>query len=184
VGDERGRSLRKLRWIGRRARHAALGRPGSAASASPAAGGGDGDPGPGAHAAAPATVPETDPRTRGLERRAAVRRATYLALTLLALALTARAIGGERGLLDARRSVAELDRAQAEVQKWRDRNTWLEARIEALKDDPATIESLARERLDYVKPGEITFLFPTAPAAPSPGEPAAAAPGEFSPVLP
>jgi cell division protein FtsB len=102
----------------------------------------------------------------------------------LALALTARAIGGERGLLDARRSLAELDRAQAEVQKWRDRNSWLEARIKALKDDPATIESLARERLDYVKPGEITFLFPSDPAAPAPGEPDPAAPGEFSPVLP
>jgi len=157
---------------------------GSPASASRLEAGGEGDPGPGAPAAATAPVAESDPRTRGFERGAAIRRAIFLALTLLALALTARAIGGERGLLDARRSLAELDRAQAEVQKWRDRNSWLEARIKALKDDPATIESLARERLDYVKPGEITFLFPSDPAAPAPGEPDPAAPGEFSPVLP
>jgi cell division protein FtsB len=111
-------------------------------------------------------------------------RATLLVLTLFALALTVRAIVGERGLLDVRRSLSELSRAQAEVDKWHERNAWLEARIKALRDDPATIESMARERLDYVRPGEITFLFPADPKALAPGEPAPVAPGEFSPVLP
>lgn len=111
-------------------------------------------------------------------------RATLFLLTLLALTLTARAIVGERGLLDARRSLNELARAQAEVEKWRARNAWLEARIKALREDPATIESMARERLDYVRPGEITFLFPQDPAAPDRDEPGPVSPGEFSPVLP
>ena len=165
-----------IRWIGRR-RVAPQGV--DALEAADPAGAGQDSTGP----AACALVPEVDPRIRALERRAAIRRATYLALTLIALALTARAIGGERGLLDARRSLGDLERAQAEVQKWRDRNTWLEARIKALRDDPATIESLARERLDFVKPGEITFLFPVDPAAPAPGEPLPATPGEFSPNI-
>lgn len=131
-----------------------------------------------------ALTQEVDPRTRALERRQAIGRATLLVLTLVALVLTARAVVGERGLLDARRSLAELSRAQAEVEKWHVRNAWLEARIKALREDPATIESMARERLDYVRPGEITFLFPDDPSMPAPGEPGPVAPGEFSPVLP
>jgi cell division protein FtsB len=140
-------------------------------------------PTPGAPGAPATPITDNDHPVR-LDRRAAVRRATLFVLTLVALALTARAIVGERGLLDARRSVKELSRAQAEVEKWRERNTWLEARIKALRDDPSTIESMARERLDFVTPGEITFLLPDDPRSPAPGEPTPVAPGEFSPVLP
>ena len=131
-----------------------------------------------------ALTQDSDPRTRALERRQAIGRATLFVLTLVALALTVRAVVGERGLLDAHRSLAELSRVQADVERWRARNAWLEARIKALREDPATIESMARERLDYVKPGEITFLFPDDPARLEPGEPGPVAPGEFSPLLP
>jgi cell division protein FtsB len=170
VGDERGRALNPFRRSGRAAVPGGEDRPAPA-------------PDPlGTTGASPAG--DGDPRTRSVERRQAIRRATFFVLTLVALALTARAIVGERGLLDAHRSLRELTRAEAEVEKWRERNAWLEARIRALRDDPATIESMARERLDYVRPGEITFLFPDDPARPAPGEPAPVTPGEFSPVLP
>ena len=136
---------------------------------------------PGARAQDPGS-PAGEARARARERRQALKRASFLGLTFLALALTARAVVGERGLLDARRSLRELDRVQGEVEKWRQRNLFLERRIKALREDPTTIESIARERLDWVRPGEITFLFPHDPATLEPGDPGPAAPGEFSPA--
>lgn len=120
---------------------------------------------------------------RARERRQALRRATYLALTLAAAALTVRGIVGKRGLLAAHRSRTELARLDADVAKWRERNATLEGRIKALRDDPSTIESIARERLGWVRPGEFTFLFPHDPSAPDPRDPGPVAPGEFDPAL-
>lgn len=134
----------------------------------PATGEGDGD--------------EGQPRIR--DRRQAVKHAIVLALSLAAIALTVRAILGERGLLDAHRSSGELLVLRSEVETWRSRNTYLEGRIRALRTDPATIEKIARERLGWVRPGEITFLFPHDPALVEPGDPGPVPPGEFAPTQP
>ena len=123
------------------------------------------------------------PRSRAQDRRQALRRATYLALAIAAVALSVRAVVGKRGLLEAHRARRALARLEAEVGKWKERNASLEERIKALRDDPATIEAIARERLGWIRPGEITFLFPHDPAAPEPGDPAPIPPGEFSPTL-
>ncbi len=140
-------------------------------------------PGPAPGAAAPA-APADQVRAAGSERGQTIRRTAYLALSLVAAALTVRAVIGERGLLAAHRSRGELARLDAEVGKWQERNAWLQARVKALREDPGTIERIARERLDYVRPGEITFLFPYDITKPEPGEPGPAAPGEFSPTHP
>lgn len=123
-------------------------------------------------------------RSRAEDRRQAFKRAIYLALSLAAIALSARAVLGERGLLDAHRSQAELTALQTEVETWKQRNELLEKRVKALREDPATIEGIARERLDWIRPGEITFLLPHDPAASDPGDPGPVAPGEFSPTQP
>ena len=141
--------------------------------------------GPGAIQPGPGTPgPQDDGRNRSQDRRQALQRATFLLLTLAALALSARAIVGERGLLDAHRAQRELNSLQGEVGKWRARNAYREWRIKALRSSPAAIETIARERLDYVRPGEITFLFPHDPAEPEPGDPGPLAPGEFLPTHP
>ena len=112
----------------------------------------------------------------------ALKRATVFLLTLAAVALSARAIVGERGMLDAHRAAHDLAVLKQETAKWQERNAYLEKRIKALRGDPATIEAVARERLDWVRPGEITFLFPHDPAALEPGDPGPVAPGEFQPA--
>lgn len=73
---------------------------------------------------------------------------------------------------------------RTEVDTWRARNTYLEGRIRALQNDPAAIEKIARERLGWIRPGEITFLFPHDPALTEPGDPGPVAPGEFAPTQP
>jgi cell division protein FtsB len=136
-------------------------------------------------AIAPAGAPgPAAPPDDGRARRQALQRATFLLLTLAAIALSARAIVGERGLLDAHRAQRELSTLQGEVGTWHERNAYLEARIKALRDNPATIERIARERLDYVRPGEITFLFPRDPSELDPGDPGPLPPGEFLPTHP
>ena len=123
-------------------------------------------------------------RVRNPERQVAIRRASYLVLTLVAIAFSIRAVIGERGILETHRSRRELARLESEVDRWERRNAFLQARVKALREDPATIEVIARERLDWVKPGEITFLFPFDASSPEPGDPGPVAPGEFSVARP
>lgn len=126
---------------------------------------------------------QEDTRARAPERRQALRRAAYLLLSILAVALFVRAVVSKRGLLEAHRSRVELARLELDVEKWRDRNTHLETRIKALREDPAAIEAIARERLGWVRPGEVTYLFPQDPSAPEPGDTGPVPPGEFSPTI-
>ena len=173
------RADRMRRLIGRLRRNLRLGRAGT--SRQPI-----GEPGATTEAGPDPPRPGAPPRGPGREpeHRQAIRRAAYLALALVAAGLTVRAVIGERGLLEAHRARIECEKLEAEVGKWRERNAYLETRIQALRNDPATIERIARERLDYVRPGEITFLFPYDAAAPEPFDPGPVAPGEFGPTQP
>ncbi len=171
----RGRGIVRLGGI-RRPRSAD-----SAPSTRPSRLPGDGEP---SAEAATETPPAEDDRGRAQDRRQALKRATYFILILTAAALSARAVFGVRGVLDAHRSGRELARLEGEVDTWRERNAFLEKRIAALRQDPGTLEAIARERLDWVRPGEITFLFPHDPAALERGDPGPVAPGEFSAVEP
>lgn len=57
-----------------------------------------------------------------------------------------------------RREILRLD---VELQKQADFSAGLRAEIEALRNDPATVERLVREKLGYAKPGETVFHFET-----------------------
>lgn len=67
--------------------------------------------------------------------------------------------GGEYSLLELRRMRAErereavrLDEVRAEVQR-------LDARVDSLEHDSATIERIARERWGLIRPGERLYRF-------------------------
>jgi cell division protein FtsB len=97
------------------------------------------------------------------ERRTAITtRAAILAVVLcvLALALTVplREYVAQRG------AVAKLRAAEAQQQK---RVDALEARKRQLQD-PAYVEQLARERLHFVRPGEVPYILLTPTPAPAP----------------
>ena len=67
---------------------------------------------------------------------------------------------------------AEIDKLQAQ----RDEQQVLLSRqtreVNLLKTDPAYLETIARDRLDLMKPGETIFRLETARMKPRPGEPA------------
>jgi cell division protein FtsB len=79
-------------------------------------------------------------------------------LGFVTIVLVVDALVGDKGLLDimrARRQHAEL--AAAIAQKRRE-NARLRDDIRRLKEDPAAIESLAREALGLMRDGEVVFI--------------------------
>jgi cell division protein FtsB len=55
----------------------------------------------------------------------------------------------------------EINRLDAEIQKQADISKELKSQIDALRDDPKTVERLARETLRYARPGETVIYFTT-----------------------
>jgi cell division protein FtsB len=56
---------------------------------------------------------------------------------------------------------AENLRLQRELQKESDKSKQLQTQIDALQNDPKTVERLAREKLGYAKPDETVIRFET-----------------------
>jgi len=74
------------------------------------------------------------------------------------LVLVIDALIGDKGLtesMNARRQYREL---QGSLDQIRRENAALGEEIRRLTEDPATIESLARQELGLIKPGEIVFI--------------------------
>ena len=53
----------------------------------------------------------------------------------------------------------EIDRLDSELQKQEDISKQLRADVDALRNDPKTVERLAREKLGYAKPDETVVHF-------------------------
>ena len=68
------------------------------------------------------------------------------------------------------RARKEIDRLQGQVQKEQKTSRELNAAIQAISNDPKTVERLARESLGYAKPGEtvVRFAAPATNSAPRP----------------
>jgi len=79
-------------------------------------------------------------------------------LVFVTVVLVVDALVGDKGLMDtmrARRQYAEL--AAALAQK-RQENARLRDEIRRLREDPSTIETLARDELGLMRDGEILFI--------------------------
>jgi cell division protein FtsB len=61
---------------------------------------------------------------------------------------------------------ADILRLQNEVQQEQAKANELQAQINALQNDPNTVERLAREKLGYAKPGETVIHFEPATNSP------------------
>jgi cell division protein FtsB len=108
---------------------------------------------------------QAPPPRRGRRAQTAVsapspirRRILNYVLALVTVVLVVDALVGDKGLLEtvrARRQYAELVSSLAGL---RQQNTQLRDDIRRLKEDPATIESIAREELGLMRPGELLFV--------------------------
>lgn len=102
------------------------------------------------------------PIPRRGERR---RRRIDLALTFVSVILLVNAIVGDRGLLETWRARRQYSSLVGSISTLRQENSVLRDQARRLREDPATIESIARQDLGLIRPGEILVV--VRPARPS-----------------
>ena len=98
------------------------------------------------------------PIPRRGERR---RRRIDLALTIFAVILLVNAVVGDRGLIETWRARSQYVTLEGTIGDLRSRNQTLREEARRLREDPSRIESLARQDLGLLRPGEILVVVRT-----------------------
>ena len=80
--------------------------------------------------------------------------------TLLSALVFGIFLVSDRGLLQVRKQRVQLAKAREEVAQLETGNKRLEAEVLALKNDPRSLEKIAREELNLVRPGEVVLVLP------------------------
>jgi cell division protein FtsB len=81
-------------------------------------------------------------------------------LGLFLLALLVHDVFGAHGFLAMRRTRAEIEKVQKDIERINRENIQLAEEVKALKSDPRTIEKIAREDLGLAKDGEVIIKIP------------------------
>ena len=79
-------------------------------------------------------------------------------LIVLTLIVAADSLFGDRGFAARARIQRQLATSRAELGGMKNENAGLRVQVRRLKDDPDAIESIAREELGLVRPGELLVL--------------------------
>jgi cell division protein FtsB len=93
-----------------------------------------------------------------LARRRRARRLWSQAALLAACVLLANGLIGERGLTETIRAKRAFADAARDLVRLKRQNETLRNTAQLLRDDPVTIESVAREELGLVRRGEIVVM--------------------------
>ncbi|TVP75863.1 MAG: septum formation initiator family protein [Gemmatimonadales bacterium] len=88
---------------------------------------------------------------------------------LLGLAAYYAVFGGEYSVPDLRSVQADVVTAEADRDALAEEVARLESRADALENDPATLEQLARERFGMIRDGEVLYRFAEDSPAPPAG---------------
>jgi cell division protein FtsB len=86
------------------------------------------------------------------------RRVVNYTLTFITIVLVVDALVGDKGLLETIRARKQYAEVSTSLQALHHENDRLRDQIHRLTDDPATIESVARQELGLVRPGELVFV--------------------------
>jgi cell division protein FtsB len=86
------------------------------------------------------------------------RRALNFLLVFATVVLLVDALVGERGLVATTRARQVADELADKVQRLRRENAALRESARRLKEDPTTIESVARKELGLIRPDEILVV--------------------------
>lgn len=86
------------------------------------------------------------------------RRGVHLLLIFVTLVLVVDALIGEKGLMESMRAQRQYQELVSSLDTLRRGNAQLRDDARRLKEDPATIEALAREELGLIRPGEVVFI--------------------------
>ena len=92
------------------------------------------------------------------------RKSLQLLLVFVTLVLLIDALVGEKGLLETIRARKQHQELTASIERLRADNAALREEARRLREDPSAIESLARQELGLIRPGEMLFIVKDAPA--------------------
>ena len=101
-----------------------------------------------------ATKGTAQPRARFPRRH----RGLYILGVLIVCVLAANAVIGERGLLESRKAERRHDNLLDSIESLQRENWRLNNHVKRLREDPTSIESIARRELGLIRPGEIVFI--------------------------
>ena len=85
-------------------------------------------------------------------------RGLHLLLLFVTLVLVIDALVGEKGLLESVRARRQYQQVERSLDDLKRENARLRDEARRLREDPAAIESLAREELGLLRPGEVVFI--------------------------
>ena len=86
------------------------------------------------------------------------RRGVQYLIVFATAVLLVDALIGDRGVLERMRARKEHQQLSASLEGLKRENGQLRRMMYSLRDDPSAIESLAREELGLIKPGEVLFI--------------------------
>jgi cell division protein FtsB len=86
------------------------------------------------------------------------RKTVHFLLIFATIVLVVDALVGEKGFLETLKVRRQHRELAAAVDGLRQENMRLREKMRRLNEDPAEIESVAREELGLIKPGEILFI--------------------------
>jgi cell division protein FtsB len=86
------------------------------------------------------------------------RKTVQILLLFVTLVLAIDGLVGEKGLLESIRTRRRHRELSASIERLRGENAQLREQVRRLLEDPSTIESLAREELGLIRPGELLFI--------------------------
>jgi cell division protein FtsB len=92
-----------------------------------------------------------------------VRRRLWLVLTLAVCLFLVYSAIGERGFVRLNRMMDQTDELRSRVRGLEESNVKLAEQVSLLRDDPATIEDLARTELGMVRDGETVYILSDRP---------------------
>jgi cell division protein FtsB len=109
------------------------------------------------------TRPAPRRRTPKPKRPARKRHVVHLLILFVASVIVVNGLVGDRGLLAMLRARQEYDALSASIARQRAENARLRDTARRLREDPSTIEEIARRELGLIKPGERVFILKDVP---------------------
>ena len=97
-------------------------------------------------------------RSTGSPRTTKKRRVIQLLLVSAAIVIVVDGLVGDRGLLAMLRARREYDELATTIARQRAENARLRVEARRLREDPGTIEEIARRDLGLIRPGEKVFI--------------------------
>jgi cell division protein FtsB len=86
------------------------------------------------------------------------RRTVHFFLVFATIVLVVDALVGEKGLMETLKARRHYREVAVSLDTLRGENTRLRDEVRRLKEDPTAIESVAREELGLMRPGELLFI--------------------------